>query len=72
MRRLEKRCHTERNGLERDFSPLPGEFCQIHSETTSFFNGTVEIEFASHQRLIIAKQGADTGSIQTRSRLVLS
>lgn len=62
MTRLEKRSHTERNGLERDFSPLPVEFCQINSATTSFFNGTVEIEFASHQQLIIAKQGADTGN----------
>ena len=62
MRRLEKRRHTERNGLERDLSPLPGEFCQINSATTSFFNGTIEIEFASHQQLIIAKQGADTGN----------
>lgn len=36
MRRLEKRCFDE-DPIHMDFSPLPGEFCQINSATTSFF-----------------------------------
>lgn len=60
MRRLEKRCFDE-DPIHMDFSPLPGEFCQINSATTSFFNGTIEIEFASNQQMIIARQGDDTG-----------